>query len=176
MAKSKWRGPDSGLHAWDLITPNRASNNIGEFAVLLPGEEQVLVTREVFVLRIIGGVDAGWDPFYLLWALCLKSVRKQWQRIVLMQTNREDVGDRYREILLPKPHNQEWARTVSQPFRDYFTTLATSRTQLLSALSSSGYEYIASAHTVGSVVIEESDEDEGQEIGGEDTADSDGDG
>lgn len=66
VAKSKWRGPNSGLHAWDLITPNRASNNIGEFAVLLPGEEQILVTKEVFVLRISGGVEAGWDPFYLL--------------------------------------------------------------------------------------------------------------
>lgn len=160
VAKSKWRGSNSGLQAWDLITPNRASNNIGEFAVLLPGEEQVLITKEVFVLRIVGGVEAGWDPFYLLWALCLKSVRKQWQRITLMQTNREDVGDRYREILLPKPHNQEWARTVSQPFRDYFTTLATSRTQLLSALSTSGYDYIASAHSVGSVAVEEvNDED-----------------
>lgn len=154
VAKSKWRGAGSGLHAWDLITPNRASNNIGEFAVLLPGEEQVVITKEVFILRISEGIESGWSPFYLLWALCLKSVRKQWQRIALMQTNREDVGDRYREILLPKPRDLDWANAVSLPFKEYFTTLAEARTKLLDALSNSGYEYIASAHSVGSAVVE----------------------
>ena len=42
IANHHWRGKSSGLQAWDLITPNRASNNIGEFAVLLPGEEQIV--------------------------------------------------------------------------------------------------------------------------------------
>ena len=30
VARSFWRDSDSGLQAWDLITPNRASSNIGE--------------------------------------------------------------------------------------------------------------------------------------------------
>lgn len=153
VAESFWRGVDSGLRAWDLITPNRASSNIGEFAVLLPGEEPIVITKEVFVLRLLGDGDTAWDPFYLLWALCLKAVRKQWQRIALMQTNREDVGQRYREILLPKPHDIEWAKAVSAPFRDYFTSLAVARTTFVSSLSSSGYEYIASAHATGRVVV-----------------------
>lgn len=109
VARSFWRSEDSGLRAWDLITPNRASSNIGEFAILLPGEERIVITKEVFVIRIapslLGttGEESGFDPFYLLWALCLKAVRKQWQRVTLMQTNREDVGRRYREILIPEP-------------------------------------------------------------------------
>lgn len=100
VAEKFWRKrPTSGLQAWDLITPNRASSNIGEFAILLPGEEQIVITKEVFVLRVSGGEDEGYDPFYLLWCLCLKAVRLQWQRITLMQTNREDCGSRYREII-----------------------------------------------------------------------------
>jgi type I restriction enzyme M protein len=154
VARKFWKGSHSGLHAWDLITPNRASSNIGEFAVLLPGEEQVVLTKEVFVIRVTGGQEQGWDPFYLLWALCLKAVRKQWGRVVLMQTNREDVGNRYQEIYLPKPRSQDWARAVSAPFRDYFTTLATARTRFLASLTESGYEYIASAHSVGSMIVE----------------------
>ena len=46
VAAHHWRGEKSGLEAWDLITPNRASSNIGEFAILLPGEEEVVLTKE----------------------------------------------------------------------------------------------------------------------------------
>jgi type I restriction enzyme M protein len=47
VASSFWRESESGLEAWDLITPNRASSNIGEFALLLPGEERIVMTKEV---------------------------------------------------------------------------------------------------------------------------------
>jgi type I restriction enzyme M protein len=149
VASTFWRGSDSGLQAWDLITPNRASSNIGEFALLLPGEERIVITKEVFVLRVVGGEEEGWDPFYLLWALCLKAVRQQWQRVALMQTNREDVGKRYREILIPLPRTAEWAQTVSSAFRRYFRTIAQARVEFAASLETSGYEYIASAHSAG---------------------------
>ncbi|MDB9318038.1 hypothetical protein [Nodularia spumigena] len=103
LAEKLWGGTNSGLQAWDLITPNRASSNIGEFAMLLPGEEDIVLTKEVFVIRIKSCFEQGWSPFYLMWAFCLTSVRKQWKRIALMQTNREDVSSRYKEIRLPFP-------------------------------------------------------------------------
>ena len=95
VAKRHWRGKNSGLQAWDVITPNRASSNIGEFAILIPGEEDIVLTKEVFVFRSIN--QDLYDAFYLLWAFSLKAVRNQWRRIALMQTNREDCGNRYRE-------------------------------------------------------------------------------
>lgn len=131
LARKFWRSDDSGLQGWDLLTPNRASSNIGEFVVLLPGEEDVVLTKEIFVLRTTKKSRAGLDPFYLLWALSLQAVRRQWQRVTFMQTNREDVGDRYREVRIPAPRNATWAATVSAPFRDYFTTLADARTKFL---------------------------------------------
>ena len=118
VAKRIWRGDGSGLKAWDVMTPNRASSNIGEFAMLLPGEETIVVTKEVFVFRIRNA--RIWDPFYLLWSLSLSAVREQWRRIALMQTNREDCGDRYREIVLPKPKSKRWAQQQSAAFRKYF--------------------------------------------------------
>ena len=158
VAEAYWRKPYSGLQAWDLISPNRASSNIGEFAVLLPGEEQIVVTKEVFIIRVVGGTEEGWDAFYLLWALCLKEVRRQWQRVILMQTNREDVGDRWEEIRIPIPHSLEWARQVSSPFREYFISLANARTKFLSELTVSGYKYIASAHSTGSLTVDSDEE------------------
>lgn len=127
LATKLWRGSYSGLQPWDLLTPNRASSNIGEFAVLLPGEERIVLTKEVFILRVTGGRELGWDPFFLLWALSLRPVRLQWQRITLMQTNREDVGERYKDIRIPVPPSAEEAKRVSGPFRDYFTTIAESK-------------------------------------------------
>lgn len=141
VARRFWRGISSGLQAWDLITPNRASSNIGEFAILLPGEEQIVVTKEVFVMRVMDNTKL--DPFYLLWALSLKAVREQWRRIALMQTNREDCGNRHREILLPLPKNKAWAIKKSQPFREYFQTIAIARNKFVECIKNDSNSYVA---------------------------------
>lgn len=145
LAKKFWKTKTgkSNLQAWDLISPSRASSNIGEFAILVPGEEQIVLTKEVFVIRVQEN-DMGYSPFYLLWALSLKEVRKQWQRVTLMQTNREDVGVRYKEVRIPKPISPAWAEEVSKAFREYFVGLAEAKKQFVLATSSDDYEYIAS--------------------------------
>ena len=159
VASRFWRRDSSGLEAWDVITPNRASSNIGEFAILLPGEEQIVLTKEVFVLRLLE--HDPWDPFYLLWALSLQAVRDQWRRIALMQTNREDCGSRYREIIVPKPPSGAWAREKSAAFREYFTTLAGARDRLVRSVSSDGLAYIASVVSALPLGGEEADSDVG---------------
>ena len=141
VAQKFWRGHHSGLQAWDLITPNRASSNIGEFAVLLPGEESVLLTKEVFVIRVID--DDLFDPFYLLWALSLKAVRDQWRRVTLMQTNREDCGQRWREVIIPKPPSKEWAEATSSAFKCYFKTLAEARSAFIEHVQQDRFKHIA---------------------------------
>lgn len=128
VAKKFWHGQSSGLQAFDLVCPERTSKNIGDFCILLPGQERVVMTKEVIVLR--PGPKANFDPFYLLWALSLKVVRDQWRRVIFMQTNREDVGKRYLEILLPVPPSPERAKEISEPFRSYYGTLATARSAL----------------------------------------------
>ena len=100
LAKKFWKGDESGLKAYDLISPERASKNIGEFSVLMPNQERIVLTKEVIVLRSLVQ-EMEFDQFYLMWAMSLELVRKQWNRVILMQTNREDVGERYKEILIP---------------------------------------------------------------------------
>lgn len=128
VAQNYWRGEDSGLRAFDVVSPERTSKNIGDFCILMPGQERVVMTKEIIILR--PGPEAEFDSFYLLWALSLKIVRSQWKRIVFMQTNREDVGKRYFEIRIPIPPDRRTAAEVSQPFRDYFTSLADARIRL----------------------------------------------
>ncbi len=125
VARHYWRGESSGLRAFDLITPARTSKNIGDLAVLMPGQENVVLTKEVLVLR--PGPVADFDAFYLLWALSLRVVRQQWRRLIFMQTNREDVGSRYREIEIPLAPTRSERDAVSKPFRDYYEGIAALR-------------------------------------------------
>lgn len=143
VAKRFWRGAKSGIKEWDVLTPNRASSNIGEFAIVLPGEEEVVITKEVFIFRV--QKKDTWTPFYLFWSLCLAAVREQWRRIALMQTNREDCGNRHREIILPNPKSKAWAEKVSKGFKDYFETISTAKTAFTSTLLNSDLCYIPSA-------------------------------
>jgi len=130
-----WGGKSSGLAAFDLLSPERTSKNIGDFCVLMPGQEQVVLTKEVIVVR--PGPEADFDSFYLLWAFTLQIVRDQWKRIIFMQTNREDVGKRYFEIRMPIPPNADVAYSVSRHFRDYYLTLARARQSLTEYLANS---------------------------------------
>lgn len=134
VARRFWKGKESGLRQWDLITPIRTSKNIGEFAVLMPGQEHIVLTKEMLILRATD--EAPFDNFYLLWALTLKAVRRQWERIIFMQTNREDVGSRYREILLPIPPNEDVAASRSEPFRSYYEGMDMLRERLVRYLES----------------------------------------
>ena len=152
VAHRFWHGTHSRLEAWDLITPNRASSNIGEFAVLLPGEERIVITKEVFVLRVMN--PKLFDRFYLLWALSLKAVRNQRRRIALMQTNREDCGSRYREIILPKPKSKAWANRVSKNLRTYFTTVADAKGKLIESVQKDKFKYVANVANALPVVEE----------------------
>jgi type I restriction enzyme M protein len=133
VARKFWKGDSSGLRAFDLISPERTSKNIGDFCILLPGQEQVVTTKEVIILR--PGSAANFDAFYLLWAFSLKIVRDQWRRIVFMQTNREDVGKRYLEIEIPIPPMAERAAYVSASFREYYQSIATARLKLIDYLN-----------------------------------------
>ena len=156
VARRFWRGSSSGLEAWDLITPNRASSNIGEFAILLPGEERVVITKEVFIIRVLD--TKLFDHFYLLWALSLRAVREEWRRIALMQTNREDCGSRYREIILPKPKDKTWADKVSENFRTYFTTIAGAKNRFIESVQKEKFEQVANVATVLPIAQEAEEE------------------
>ncbi len=136
IAERFWRGKESGLRPYDILSPERTSKNIGDFCLLMPGQERVLLTKEIIVMR--PSEKANFDPFYLLWAMTLRIVRDQWKRIVFMQTNREDVGKRYLEISIPIPKDKEEGIRVSEPFRAYYTAMTQARSGLSSYLLESG--------------------------------------
>lgn len=76
-----------------------------------------------------------------MWALSLVAVRKQWDRIVFMQTNREDVGKRMLEILIPISNNPEMAESLAEPFKAYYESLENARNQFITNVESSAFKH-----------------------------------
>jgi type I restriction enzyme M protein len=110
----------------------------------MPSQENILVTKAVIVMR--PGPRAHFDSFYLLWAMSSAVVRAQWDRVIFMQTNREDVGKRYLEIEIPVPERGERAMEVSEPFRQYLMSIAEGRTELDAFLRSGSHHFFLGTH------------------------------
>jgi type I restriction enzyme M protein len=140
IAERFWKGKSSGLRPFDLVSPMRASKNIGEFAILMPGQERIVLTKEVLILR--AAARAPVDQHFLMWALSLRAVRNQWKRVVFMQTNREDVGNRFREIQIPWPDGKATALRVSKAFRTYYEGMDTLRSTFIANLQSTGDHHV----------------------------------
>lgn len=164
IAEKHWRGQDSRLQAFDILSPERTSKNIGDFCVLMPGQERVLLTKEIIVMR--PGPAANFDSFYLLWAMTLKIVRDQWKRVIFMQTNREDVGKRYLEISIPVAKSAAAATTVSEPFRQYYIALAAARSKLSDYLATKGdHHFFVSGAEAPEAAALATDDDESMDDG-----------
>jgi type I restriction enzyme M protein len=76
--------------------------------------------------------------------MTLEIVRAQWQRVVFMQPNREDVGRRYLEIEIPIAPDVRTAAAVSEPFRRYYTNIAAERGLLRDYLRDGGHHFFLS--------------------------------
>lgn len=114
----------------DLITPARASSNIGQFSLVLPWQTNVLVTKEVLVLRVAPANVYGLTPSLLLALMSLKVVQEQYKTLVLMQTNREHLGDHWREIQIPLPQSEAERETISGAVAAYFDGIVKARESL----------------------------------------------
>ncbi len=118
VARKFWKGESSGIAPWSIATPSRASKNIGEPCMVMPGQERAVFTKEVLIFTV--APNAPIDPFFLFWALSQEDVKRQWERVVFMQTNREDLGDRYRLIEIPFTEDPTRAKEISAPYKTFF--------------------------------------------------------
>jgi type I restriction enzyme M protein len=123
-AKLRRRGP--ALQYGDLISPARASSNIGQFSLVLPWQTNVVLTREVLVIRVCEN-RRGITAFLLLALMSLKVVQGQYQYLTLMQTNREHLGDCWREVQVPLPQSAAESARAEKPAREYFEAIVKAR-------------------------------------------------
>jgi type I restriction enzyme M protein len=114
------------LQYGDLVTPARASSNIGQFSLVTPWQTNIILTKEVLVVRTEEN-DLRIDTFLLLALMSLKVVQEQYKTLVLMQTNREHLGDHWREVRIPLPRSMDERMRMGSSVKDYFDGIVLAR-------------------------------------------------
>lgn len=88
------------LHEKDILFVRRGSYRIGSVAMISPYDKDVILTREILVLRVNKN---GYNitPFYMLYLLSHHLTNMQSKNKVLIETTLPNIGDRWKEICLP---------------------------------------------------------------------------
>lgn len=90
------------LEPRDVIFVRRGSYRIGTVAMASPHDKEVLLTRELVVLRVAEPENAyGVDAYYLLYLLSHQYTQQQIKQKVFIDTTLPDIAGRWKELLLP---------------------------------------------------------------------------
>lgn len=96
----------------DVIFVRRGSYRIGTVAMASPRDQRVLMTRELLTLRVVTPNDYGVTPYCLLALLSSRVVQEQVRRLTFVDTTLPNIGDRWRELRLPMPKDEETMRRM----------------------------------------------------------------
>ena len=113
------------LEPFDVLMPTRACKNIGLGALLMPWQTEVVLTKEIAVLRCVR--HRRLSPWLLLVLLSFPVVNDQLRFLVQMHTNREDLGRRLLELKLPLPAPGPVRQRWEKPARQYFEAVVAAR-------------------------------------------------
>ena len=86
----------------DVVFVRRGSYRNGTVAMVSPRDTNALYTRELLLLRVENkDNEYGITPYYLLYLLNHEIVQRQIPRITFMDTTLPNIGDRWKQLLLP---------------------------------------------------------------------------
>ncbi len=114
------RGKDGVvLRQEDIIFVRRGSYRIGTVAMASPYDKDILLTRELLVLRVMQeNNEYGIDPYYLLYLLSHSYTQEQIYQKVFIETTLPNIGNRWQELSLPWATAPNVRRTVSKRVRN----------------------------------------------------------
>lgn len=102
----------------DILYVRRGSYRIGSVAMVSPYDIDVLLTREILVLRVVKGNKYGLTPPYLLYLLSHRLVSMQAFNKVLIETTLPNIGDRWKELELPLFKDTKIKKSVTMKVRN----------------------------------------------------------
>lgn len=106
----------------DIIFVRRGSYRIGSVALVSPYDTNVLLTRELLVLRI-KNIENKFTltPFYLLYLLSSYNVQIQMYNKVLIETTLPNIADRWKELQLPIHNDIKMRQQIHEQVMAIFT-------------------------------------------------------
>ena len=99
----------------DILYVRRGSYRIGSVAMVSPYDIDVILTREILVLRIEDLNNRyGITPEYLLYDLSHKLVQEQSENKVFIDTTLPNIASRWQELFIPIYENKEIFESIKQ--------------------------------------------------------------
>ncbi|WP_425153004.1 hypothetical protein [Candidatus Palauibacter sp.] len=89
------------LEPGDLVFVKDGSYRIGDIGVVLPGDTKMLLDGHCRVFRVVEENEWGIDWRYLAYLMSHRLTRRQIPSKVFINTTLPDIGDRWRDLLLP---------------------------------------------------------------------------
>ncbi len=101
------KGKNKELEKEDILYVRRGSYRIGSVAMVSDYDKEVLLTREILVLRVIEPNNKyGITPYYLLYLLSHSLTHIQSKNKILIETTLPNIANRWSELLLPISKNE----------------------------------------------------------------------
>lgn len=106
---------DKKLKPKDILYVRRGSYRIGSVAMVSPYDLDVILTREILVLRVLKpDNEYNITPEYLMYALSHKIVQKQAENKIFVDTTLPNIADRWREIQIPVYKDENKFKQLSE--------------------------------------------------------------
>ena len=107
------------LKAKDILYVSRGSYRIGSVAMVSPYDGEMLLTKEINVIRVKKENNHyGITPEYLLYALSHRYTWEQTENKVFYEPCLPNIADRWKEILLPIPNNKSDFDNIKLKMKD----------------------------------------------------------
>lgn len=117
----KMRKEDKKLHEKDLLFVRRGSYRIGSVALVSPYDTEVLLTREILVMRVLKENNVyDITPYYLVYLLSHYLVQMQMYNKILMETTLPNIGNRWAELRLPIHNDKKIREHISNKIQSVF--------------------------------------------------------
>ncbi len=109
------KGTKKNLKEKDIAYVRRGSYRIGSVAMVSPHDLDVLLTREIVILRITDKENKfNLTPYYLLYLLSHPLTSMQTSNKILMETTLPNIADRWKELKLPISKDENERNKISE--------------------------------------------------------------
>ena len=117
----KMRKDSKKLYEKDLLFVRRGSYRIGSVALVSPYDTEVLLTREILVMRVLKEVNEyDITPYYLIYLLSHYLVQMQMYNKILMETTLPNIANRWSELRLPIHNDNVTRKRISDNIKSVF--------------------------------------------------------
>lgn len=105
---------DKRLLPRDILYVSRGSYRIGSVAMVSPYDGEMLLTREIIVIRVKENNKYGLTPEYLLYALSHRYIWEQTKNKIFYEPCLPNIGERWKDLYIPVPKNENKFREIKQ--------------------------------------------------------------